>query len=73
MYDILQEILMTLNVLDMSANSVNAATLCAYIEQESPAAESGIEPWMIEHCLTSFSDDEQAASPGTQRMTRHGT
>ncbi|KAF9566662.1 Sister chromatid cohesion protein DCC1 [Mortierella alpina] len=62
MYDILQEILMTLNVLDMNADAVNATTLCAYIEQESPAAESGIEPWMIEHCLTSFSDDEQATS-----------
>jgi len=63
MYDILQEILMTLNILDMHADAVNATTLCAYIEQESPAAESGIEPWMIMHCLSSFSDDEQIASP----------
>ncbi|KAG0205770.1 Sister chromatid cohesion protein DCC1 [Mortierella sp. GBA30] len=69
MYDILQEILMTMNVLDMSADSVNGTTLCARIEQESPAAESGIEPWMVEHCLGSFSNEEQTTEPGYYHLS----
>jgi len=55
---------MTLNVLEMSANAVHGATLCNMIEEEAPGKESGIETWMVEHCLKSFSDDEQSTEPG---------
>lgn len=64
MYDILQEILMTLNVLEMSADAVHGSTLCNMIEEEAPGKESGIETWMVEHCLKSFSDDEQTTETG---------
>ncbi|KAF8940139.1 Sister chromatid cohesion protein DCC1 [Dissophora ornata] len=64
MFDILQEILMTMNVLEMSAEAIDGNTLCKMIEEEAPERESGIESWMVEHCLESFSDDEQVLKPG---------
>ncbi|KAF9361910.1 Sister chromatid cohesion protein DCC1 [Mortierella sp. NVP85] len=69
MYDILQDILMTLNVLEMSTDAVHGATLCNMIEEEAPGKESGIETWMVEHCLKSFSDDEQSTEPGYYHLS----
>ncbi|KAF9927233.1 hypothetical protein FBU30_003416 [Linnemannia zychae] len=57
MFDILREILSTLNALGMEANSVDAESICAEIENDVPESESGISPWMIKHCISSFSED----------------
>ncbi|KAI8603461.1 sister chromatid cohesion protein Dcc1 [Dissophora ornata] len=69
MFDILQEILMTMNVLEMSAEAIDGNTLCKMIEEEAPERESGIESWMVEHCLESFSDDEQVLKPGYYHLS----
>ncbi|KAG0007090.1 hypothetical protein BGZ65_008905 [Modicella reniformis] len=53
-----------MNVLDMSADAIDGNTLCKMIEEDAPERESGIETWMVEHCLTSFSDEEQTTVPG---------
>ncbi|KAG0246073.1 Sister chromatid cohesion protein DCC1 [Mortierella sp. GBA43] len=58
MYDILQEILMTIKILGMSADAIHGDTLCSMIKQEAPENESGIGTWMVEHCLASFSEEE---------------
>jgi hypothetical protein len=58
MYDILQEILMTIKILGMSADAIHGDTLCNMINQEAPENESGIGTWMVEHCLASFSEEE---------------
>ncbi|KAG0251108.1 hypothetical protein BG011_007833 [Mortierella polycephala] len=63
LYDILQEILMSMTVLDMAAEVVDGRTLCETIENEAPERESGIESWMVEHCLSSFSENEQPPYP----------
>ncbi|KAF9405242.1 hypothetical protein BGZ94_003676 [Podila epigama] len=58
MYDILQEMLMAVNVLDMTVQDIEGSALCQAICEESSGRDStGIEPWMVEHCLKSFSDD----------------
>ncbi|KAG0329835.1 hypothetical protein BGZ99_000064 [Dissophora globulifera] len=69
MYDILQEILMTINVLEMPADSVDGESVCKMIEEEAPERESGIEPWMVKHCLTSFADDEKTSEPGRYHLS----
>ncbi|KAG0371289.1 sister chromatid cohesion protein Dcc1 [Gamsiella multidivaricata] len=69
MYDILQEILMTMNVLEMSANAIDGSMLCTMIEEEAPERESGIETWMVEHCLQSFSDDKETTEPGYYHLS----
>ncbi|KAF9172062.1 hypothetical protein BGX20_006440 [Mortierella sp. AD010] len=69
MYDILQEILLTLNVLEMTADAIDGTILCNMIEEGASDKESGIEPWMIEHCLKSFSEAEQADKPGHFRLS----
>ncbi|KAF9187923.1 hypothetical protein BGZ51_000943 [Haplosporangium sp. Z 767] len=58
-----KEILMSMTVLDMAAEAVDGRALCDTIENEAPERESGIESWMVEHCLSSFSENEQLAHP----------
>ncbi|KAF9102790.1 Sister chromatid cohesion protein DCC1 [Mortierella sp. GBA35] len=60
MFDILREILSTLNALGMEASAVDAESVCAEIENDTPESESGIASWMIKHCLASFSEDDAA-------------
>lgn len=59
MHDILQEVLMTMNVLEMRADVVDVDKICQTIEEDGSAKESGIEKWMIEHCLKSFSNENE--------------
>ncbi|GJJ68095.1 sister chromatid cohesion protein DCC1 [Entomortierella parvispora] len=59
MYEILQEVLMTLNVLEMRADAVDIDKICQTIEEDGSAKETGIEKWMIEHCLKSFSNENE--------------
>ncbi|KAF9105587.1 Sister chromatid cohesion protein DCC1 [Mortierella sp. AM989] len=62
MYDILQEILLTMNILEMAADAIDGSVLCKTIEDSAFDKEAGIEPWMVEHCLASFSEIEPARS-----------
>ncbi|KAF9909978.1 Sister chromatid cohesion protein DCC1 [Linnemannia zychae] len=57
MFDILREILLTINALGMNSSSVDMENICAEIENDTPESESGIASWMIKHCIVSFSDD----------------
>ncbi|KAF9207867.1 hypothetical protein BGZ49_010351 [Haplosporangium sp. Z 27] len=67
-YEILQEILLTMNVLDMAADAVDGNVLCQTIEDSGSDNELGIERWMVEHCLKSFSEIEQTDS-GLYRLS----
>ncbi|KAF9122375.1 Sister chromatid cohesion protein DCC1 [Mortierella sp. 14UC] len=61
MFEILREILSTINALGMSASSVDMESICAEIENDTPESESGIAPWMIKHCIVSFSEDDASS------------
>lgn len=67
MFDILREILSTMNALGMEGNSVDSESICAEIENDTPETESGIASWMVKHCIVSFSEDaipSAGANPG---------
>ncbi|KAG0283774.1 hypothetical protein BGZ96_011846 [Linnemannia gamsii] len=64
MFDILREILSTMNALGMEPNSVDSESICTEIESDTPETESGIASWMVKHCIVSFSEDA-APSAGT--------
>lgn len=57
MFDILREILSTANALGVEASSVDAESICAEIENDTPESESGIASWMVKHCIVSFAED----------------
>ncbi|KAF9580988.1 Sister chromatid cohesion protein DCC1 [Lunasporangiospora selenospora] len=67
MYDILQEILLTLNILEMSVDSIQTQIVCEKIGEDMAESDLGIEGWMIEHCLNSFSVIEPESKPESQK------
>ncbi|KAG0358470.1 Sister chromatid cohesion protein DCC1 [Podila minutissima] len=66
MYDILQEMLMAVNVLEMTVQNIEAAALCQAICEENTEQRdsNGIEAWMVKHCLESFSEEDTDLPPG---------
>ncbi|KAF9151226.1 Sister chromatid cohesion protein DCC1 [Linnemannia schmuckeri] len=62
MFDILREILSTMNALGAEASSVDAESICAEIENDTPESESGIASWMVKHCIASFSEDTESST-----------
>ncbi|KAG0055235.1 hypothetical protein BGZ83_009290, partial [Gryganskiella cystojenkinii] len=70
MYEILQEILMAMEVSDMSADKVDTEQ----IWKEIAAGEGGIEKWMVDHALTSFSvkNDEGVEGEATTTISLSG-
>jgi hypothetical protein len=63
MHDIIQEVLMTMTVMDMKADAVDSNEVCEVITNEESVKETGIEKWMVEHCLKSFSIDQETVGP----------
>ncbi|KAG0272597.1 hypothetical protein BGZ95_011624 [Linnemannia exigua] len=62
MFEILRDILLTINALGMDASSVDMESICAEIENDTPESESGIASWMIKHCIISFSEDDASST-----------
>lgn len=54
---------MTMTMLDMKADAVDCNEICEAITKEDSAKETGIEKWMVEHCLKSFAMDHEAVGP----------
>lgn len=56
MYDILQEMLLAVNVLEMTVQDIEATALCQAICEDNTEA-NGIQEWMVKHCLESFAEE----------------
>ncbi|KFH65066.1 hypothetical protein MVEG_08547 [Podila verticillata NRRL 6337] len=56
MYDILQEMLMAVNVLEMTVQDIEATALYQAICEDNTEA-NGIQEWMVKHCLESFAEE----------------
>ncbi|KAI1318685.1 Sister chromatid cohesion protein DCC1 [Mortierella claussenii] len=69
MYDILTEILVSIGIDGMTVDSIDGAKLCQPFEDSENTKETGIEAWMVEHCLKSFSDDEPTNDSGIYRLS----
>ncbi|KAF9316064.1 Sister chromatid cohesion protein DCC1 [Podila horticola] len=70
MYDILQEMLMAVNVLEMTVQDIEATALCQAICEENTERDSNaIEEWMVKHCLESFAEEDTDLPPGHFRLS----
>ncbi|KAG0033109.1 hypothetical protein BGZ81_009324 [Podila clonocystis] len=71
MYDILQEMLMAVNVLEMTIQNIEASALCQAICEESTEQRdsNGIEEWMVKHCLESFAEVNTDLPPGHFKLS----
>ncbi|KAF9168452.1 hypothetical protein DFQ26_007583 [Actinomortierella ambigua] len=54
LFDVLQEILLTMKVLDMSPDAVDSAQLISTILE----GETDMEDWLVQHTLQTFSQDD---------------
>ncbi|KAG0339139.1 Sister chromatid cohesion protein DCC1 [Podila horticola] len=64
MFDILQEMLMAVNVLEMTVQDIEATALCQAICEENTERDSNaIEEWMVKHCLESFAEEDTDLPP----------
>lgn len=66
MYDILQEMLMAVNVLEMTIQDIEATVLCQAICEENTEDSNGIQEWMVKHCLESFAEEGTDLPSGTE-------
>ncbi|KAF9910090.1 hypothetical protein BX616_010945, partial [Lobosporangium transversale] len=68
----INEILVSLSIEGMTPDAVDARMICKQFEESETAKETGIEAWMVEHCLESFSENEQesnSAGAGTEETS----